>query len=69
VQGRAVYQVGEQWVDSQVQSAKNPNVQRIRFASAEYFHLLSKEPRAAQFLALGRNVRFALEAQIYEVHE
>ncbi|HUP63070.1 MAG TPA: VIT domain-containing protein [Thermoanaerobaculia bacterium] len=69
IQGRAVYQAGEQWVDSNVQSARNQNVQRVRFASAAYFDLLAKEPQAAPFLALGRNVRFAVKDQVYEVYE
>lgn len=69
IQGRAVYQVGENWVDSNVQAVKNTNVQRIQFASAAYFDLLKKEPLSAAFLALGRNVRFALKNQIYEVFE
>lgn len=69
IQGRAVYQVGANWVDSQVQGAKNQQAQRVQFASPEYFALLTKEPQAAQFLALGRNVRFVLNDQVYEVFE
>jgi Ca-activated chloride channel family protein len=69
VQGRAVYQVGNNWVDSKLQMVKDQNVQRVRFASAAYFDLLAKEPTAAQFLALGRNVRFALKDRVYEVYE
>jgi len=69
VQGRAVYQVGNNWVDSQVQAMRNANVQRVKFASAAYFDLLSKEPKAAPFLALGRNVSFAMNNQVYEVYE
>lgn len=69
VQGRAVYQVGTNWVDSAAASAKNQSVRRIRFASADYFAFLSRQPQASQFLALGKNVRFVLEGQIYEVYE
>lgn len=69
IQGRAIYQVGANWVDSRAQSAKNQQANRIQFASAAYFDLLTKEPQAAQFLALGRNVRFVLNDAIYEVYE
>jgi hypothetical protein len=69
VQGRAVYQVGDNWIDSHVQSVKNAAVKRIQFASAAYFELLENEPRAAEFLALGKNVRFALKGHVYEIHE
>jgi Ca-activated chloride channel family protein len=70
VQGRAVYQVGSNWVDSKLQTEKRANAaRRIKFASAAYFELLSNEPKAAPFLALGRNVSFVLKDQVYEVFE
>jgi Ca-activated chloride channel family protein len=71
VQGRAVYQTGNNWIDSKVQSLKNQqNVRRVQFASPEWFELLHKDPNAAQFLALGKNVRFALnDREIVEVFE
>lgn len=69
VRGRAVYQVGNNWVDSDAQAAKNQAARRVRFASAEYFDLLNKEPQAAEFMALGRNVRFVANGQIYDVYE
>ncbi len=70
VQGRAVYQVGSNWVDSKLQTEKRGNVaRRIKFASTAYFELLSNEPKAAPFLALGRNVSFVLKDQVYEVFE
>lgn len=69
VHGRAVYQSGNNWVDSQVQGVKNAKVRRIQFASAEYFDLLRSEPQAAAFLALGRNVQFAIGERVYEVFE
>jgi len=69
VQGRAVYQVGDNWVDSQLQSARIATVQQIKFASPEYFALLANEPESAQFLALGRNVNFVLKERVYRVFE
>ncbi len=69
VHGRAVYQTGSNWVDSQVQAVKNAKVRRIQFASAEYFDLLHSEPQAAAFMALGRNVQFAVGERVYEVFE
>jgi RNA-splicing ligase RtcB len=69
VQGRAVYQIGNNWVDSKVQSSNQQNVRRVQFASPAWFDLLHKEPAAAQFLALGKNVRFALNSEIVEVFE
>lgn len=69
VHGRAVYQAGDNWIDSQVQAIRNAKVRRIQFASTEYFDLLRSEPQAAAFLALGRNVQFAVGERVYEVFE
>ncbi|MCP5053039.1 MAG: VWA domain-containing protein, partial [bacterium] len=71
VQGRAFYNTGKFWVDSYVQQQNKPNqtVNRIQFASEEYFKLIAKEPLSAQFLALGRNIRFVMNNIIYEIYE
>lgn len=69
IQGRAFYQVGNSWVDSQAARAKNQKAQRIQFGSPAYWDLLKNEPQAGQVLALGKNVRFALNDQVYEVYE
>jgi Ca-activated chloride channel homolog len=71
VQGRAVYYTGKFWVDSHIQKQKQDNqlTKRIQFASKDYFTLLTKEPLSAQFLALGKNIRFLLEGTLYEIYE
>ena len=67
VQGRAVYQSDEFWVDSELQKHKSAKIHRIKFASDEYFNLLSENKEAAQFLALGQNVRFYYDNKFYEI--
>jgi Ca-activated chloride channel family protein len=70
IQGRALYQAGNFWVDSKIQTLKNQQaVKRIQFASSEYFALLEKEPESAQFMALGKNVRFVVRDIVYEIFE
>ncbi|MCK4763114.1 MAG: VWA domain-containing protein [Candidatus Aminicenantes bacterium] len=69
IQGRAIYNTGKFWVDSQVQSQGTQKINRIKFAGKEYFELLKKEPQAAQFLALGQNVRFVMNNMVYEIYE
>jgi Ca-activated chloride channel family protein len=69
IQGRAIYNVGKFWVDSRVQQQKNQPINRIQFASVEFFDLLKKRPLSAQFLALGKNIRFVLDNKIYEIYE
>jgi Ca-activated chloride channel homolog len=71
IQGRAVYNTGKFWVDSQIQAhfPGSQKINRIKFAGDSYFKLLKEEPLAAQFLALGKNVRFLLNNIIYEIYE
>jgi len=69
VQGRAVYQSGEFWVDSEIQNNPRAKVITIPFASEDYFDLLRQEPGVTPFLALGHNLRFFWDGKIYEIYE
>lgn len=69
IQGRAVYQSGKFWVDSELQKQKVKNQKRIQFNSNEYFKLLKDKPETSQFLALGQNVRFYYDNTFYEIYE
>ncbi|MDH3268886.1 MAG: trypsin, partial [Ignavibacteria bacterium] len=69
IQGRAVYQSGKFWVDSELQNQKTKNQKRIQFNSDEYFKLLNDKPETSQFLALGQNVRFYYNNTVYEIYE
>jgi len=70
IQGIAVYNTGKSWVDSRLQQQKKKQaVNRIQFGSSAYFKLLTTEPLSAPFLSLGKNVRFVLKNQVYEIHE
>jgi Ca-activated chloride channel family protein len=68
IEGRAVYQSGKFWVDSELQNQKANNQKRIQFNSDEYFNLLKAKPETAQFLALGQNVRFYYDNTFYEIY-
>jgi Ca-activated chloride channel family protein len=69
IQGRAIYQSGKFWVDSELQRRKTKNEKRVQFNSDEYFTLLNDKPETAQFLALGQNVRFFFDNTFYEIYE
>lgn len=69
VGGKSFYQNGAQWVDAEAQQLKDPKVVKLQFGSTEYFALLTKQPKAAQWLALGRNVQFVMDGTLYEVAE
>jgi Ca-activated chloride channel family protein len=72
IRGRAVYQNSNSWLDANIalNAAENNNLKtnRIKFNSQEYFKLMEKEG-ANDFLALGRNVRFMMGNEIFEVYE
>lgn len=69
VQGRAFYNVNNFWIDGNLQNVSINNVIKIKFAGTDYFNLLKSEPQAAQYLAVGKNVRFTMNNRIYEVFE
>ncbi len=67
VNGRAFFQNGKQWVDTNAQNATKR--ERIQFNSEAYFDLLKKHPEAAPWMALGQNVLLALDDTAYEITE
>ncbi|NNG26348.1 MAG: hypothetical protein HKM87_02380, partial [Ignavibacteriaceae bacterium] len=69
IQGRAIYQSGKFWIDSDLQNQKMQNQKRIQFNTDEYYKLLEDKPETAQFLALGQNVRFYYDDTFYEIYE
>jgi Ca-activated chloride channel homolog len=69
VQGRAVYQNENQWIDPLVQDKKQRSTKKVRFASEEYFALIDTNPDIVQFLSLGRNVTFVYKDKQYEIVE
>ena len=68
VNGRAFFQNGHQWIDSNAQNNAAKR-QRIQFNSEEYFNLLTKHPEAGPWLALGQNVVLTLDNTVYEITE
>src|SRR5213596_1433144 len=68
VNGRAFFQNGNQWIDSNAQN-NTAKRQRVQFNSEEYFNLLTKHPEAGPWLALGQNVVLTLDDTVYEIAE
>ena len=69
VNGKSFTQNGNQWNDTSLQAVQDAKRNRVQFASKEYFDLLNDKPASAQWLALGNNVTFALDREIYEIYE
>jgi Ca-activated chloride channel family protein len=69
VRGRAFFQNGSQWIDSNVQAMPNARRVQVKFNSQEYFDLVAKHPHALPWFAVSRNVQVALDNTVYEVTE
>ncbi len=69
IQGRAIYQTNNAWIDSEVQRKNSTNARQIRFASDEYFSFLNDHPEVSPFLALGQNVKFVFDDQVFEIYQ
>jgi Ca-activated chloride channel family protein len=67
VQGRTFYLNDGQWVDSRVQTVRNARQVNLKVGASDYFALLRREPRAAEWLALGQRVQFVLRDTVYTV--
>lgn len=70
IRGRAMYNNNNQWIDANIALNKSKNIKtnRVKFNSEAYYKLMENE-EAVAFLALGRNVRFMMNNQVYEIHE
>jgi Ca-activated chloride channel family protein len=69
IDGRAVYLNDGRWIDSKLQKMPKAERVRVQFGSTDYFDLIAKHTEALRWVALGRNVQFALGEKIYEVYE
>lgn len=70
IAGRAFFQNGNQWIDSNVSKQKgNASTVRLKFGSDEYFALLAKNPEARPWLALGQNVKLVLNDLVYDIYD
>lgn len=69
VRGRAFYQNGTQWIDSNVQRLQNAKRVQVQFNSKEYFALMAKYPDSQPLLSVGRNLQLAIDNTVYEISE
>ena len=69
VRGRAFYQQGENWVDSDLTKSKNQKLEKVnvKYGSKEYFELLNNDPEIAAYLAISNKVNFVHKNRNYVV--
>ena len=69
VNRRSFFQNGNSWIDSEVQNQQATKRVRLQFNSPEYFAFAASNNAARPWLALGQNVQFVLNGQVYEIYE
>jgi Ca-activated chloride channel homolog len=58
---------GEEWVDTQLKDSSTLPRIEVRFASEEFFNLIAKEPKLADFFSLGKKVVVVFRGKVYKV--
>jgi len=69
VAGRAFFQNGNQWVDSNVAKQNGNASVRVKFGSDDYFALIANNPNARPWLALGQNIKLVLNNTVYDIYD
>ena len=69
ISGKTFFFNAGQWTDSAVQKVPEAKHVRIQFGSTEYFDLIQNQPQTRAWLALGKNIHFAIGGTIYEIYE
>jgi len=58
---------GEEWIDTELKdSSALPKVE-LQFGSEEFFNLIAREPKLAEFFSLGKKVTVVFKGKIYRV--
>ncbi len=65
--GRAFYQNGDNWVDTDVQKHTNSVPTRLQFGSDAYFSFAANNKSLAPVLSLGANVEFVHEGKVIQI--
>ena len=67
VAGKTFYLRGGVWTDAEYRPDARLPETKVRFASEEYYALVRREPRLAEYLALGERVIVRLDSRVYIV--
>jgi hypothetical protein len=69
VAGKTFYLRDGVWTDSEFKADAKLPVVVLKFAGDEYFDLIGREPRLADYFALGKSVVVVWEGKVYRVEE
>ena len=56
LEGKTFHLAGDLWIDDEARNEKGKEIEKLKFASKEYFDFLEKHPELIKFLSLGANV-------------
>ena len=56
LEGKTFHLAGDLWIDDEARDEKGKEIEKLKFASKEYFDFLEKHPELIKFLSLGANV-------------
>jgi Ca-activated chloride channel family protein len=69
VAGKTFYLINEVWTDSLFKEDEKLPVVKLKFGEDEYFNLIGREPKLADYFALGQRVVVVWEGKVYRVEE
>lgn len=58
---------GDEWVDTELKDTSTMPKVEVQFGSDEFFSLIAKEPKLADFFSLGKKVSVVFKGKIYRV--
>ncbi|HSK62464.1 MAG TPA: hypothetical protein VK893_01440, partial [Pyrinomonadaceae bacterium] len=65
--GKTFYLIDDVWTDSEFKEDANLPETKMTFGSEEYFGLMNKNPKLANYLALGERVVVVFEGRVYRI--
>lgn len=68
VHGKTFYLIEGVWTDSEFKAESNLKETAVTFGSEEYFALLKKYPKLANYLSLGERVVVVFEGRVYRIN-
>jgi hypothetical protein len=69
IAGKTFYLIGDVWTDSSFEDDASLPVVKLKFGEDEYFNLIGREPKLADYFALGQRVVVVWEGKVYRVEE
>ena len=63
LEGKTFHLAGDLWIDDEARDEKGKEIEKLKFASKEYFDFLEKHPELIKFLSLGANATSSTRAR------